>query len=268
MATSGTFTARETACGAMVNGKLYVIGGDTVDFSKPVNILEVFDPSTNTWSRPATTGEFRPVSRGTCSVVDGKIYVFGAGVNVFDPSTNTWSTPFTTGIFQGADNATSSALNGKIYVFGGGGSFSSDAAQVFDPATNTWDSITSMPTARSMLSSCVVDGKIYVLGGYTPHQELNTVEVFTPGPPDEVSSHSATLSVELSPNPTDGIITVHADNTKHVTIENLLGRSVLEVANPRASEFTLDLSKLPAGLYFARFEMASGEVKMRKIVKE
>jgi hypothetical protein len=74
--------------------------------------------------------------------------------------------------------------------------------------------------------------------------------------------------LRLSPNPTEGIIAVHAANIEHITIENLLGERVLEVANPRASEFTLDLSKLPAGIYFARFEMAGGEVVMRKVVKE
>jgi hypothetical protein len=117
------------------------------------------------------------------------------------------------------------------------------------------------------LSSCVVDGRIYALGGYTPHTTLNTVEVFTPGPPDEVSSAASASPIVLSPNPTDGLITLHADNTKHITIENLLGNRVLEVGYPRSPEFTLDLSKLPAGLYFARFEM-EGTVIMRKIVKE
>jgi hypothetical protein len=112
-----------------------------------------------------------------------------------------------------------------------------------------------------------VDGKIYVLGGYTPHRELNTVEVFTPGPPNSVPSPPGSPSFDFSPNPTEGIITIHDANIEHITVENLLGRSVLEAAAPRSPEFTLDLTKLPAGLYFARFEMA-GTVVMRKIVKE
>jgi photosystem II stability/assembly factor-like uncharacterized protein len=84
-------------------------------------------------------------------------------------------------------------------------------------------------------------------------------------------AQSSTITFDLiglSPNPTDGIITIHAANIEHVTVENLLGERVLEVANPRTSEFTLDLTKLPAGIYFARLEMASGVVEMRKIVKE
>jgi hypothetical protein len=75
-------------------------------------------------------------------------------------------------------------------------------------------------------------------------------------------------SIQLSPNPTGGIISIRADNIANITIENILGSRVLEVATPRSPEFTLDLTKLPAGLYFARFEMESGEVVMRKIVKE
>jgi len=67
-----------------------------------------------------------------------------------------------------------------------------------------------------------------------------------------------------------GLFNVHdaSLSTHKVIVFNLLGERVLEVANPRASEFTLDLSMLPAGIYFARFEMAGGAVEMRKIVVE
>ena len=87
-------------------------------------------------------------------------------------------------------------------------------------------------------------------------------------------SHSAiqkqviTSAIDLFPNPTDGILAVHADNIEHVTVENLLGERVFEVASPSPSDFSLDLSKLPAGIYFARFEMASRGVVMKKVVKE
>ena len=73
----------------------------------------------------------------------------------------------------------------------------------------------------------------------------------------------------LSPNPTTGIITVQntEQNISHITVSNILGEQMLELVKPNAPEFTLDLSKLPPGIYFARFVMA-GEVVTRKIVKE
>ncbi len=77
------------------------------------------------------------------------------------------------------------------------------------------------------------------------------------------------LSLSLSPNPTTGIITVHnaPANLLGVSILNVLGQTVLDLPHPNAPEFTLDLSKLPPGTYFARFSLPS-EVITRKILKE
>lgn len=75
--------------------------------------------------------------------------------------------------------------------------------------------------------------------------------------------------LRLSPNPTTGIISVHnsSANILHVTVSSILGESILELEHPNAPEFTLDLSKLPPGTYFARFSLPN-EVVTRKILKE
>jgi hypothetical protein len=75
--TTGTFTARQYLTSSVVNGKIYVMGGDTAGTINPVNTLEVFDPSNNTWSTPKTTGVFTPRMNLSSSVVDGNIYTFG-----------------------------------------------------------------------------------------------------------------------------------------------------------------------------------------------
>ena len=61
----------------------------------------------------------------------------------------------------------------KIYVIGGitGSSDSENSGytaitEVYDPETDTWETKTSMPTARSDLRANVVDGKIYLIGGW------------------------------------------------------------------------------------------------------
>jgi N-acetylneuraminic acid mutarotase len=41
-----------------------------------------------------------------------------------------------------------------------------DVNQVYDPATDTWENRTPMPTPRHRLGANVVDGKIYIIGGY------------------------------------------------------------------------------------------------------
>jgi RNA polymerase sigma factor (sigma-70 family) len=45
---------------------------------------------------------------------------------------------------------------------------------------DTWTKKTDMPTARSYTSSSVVNGKIYVIGGYTDKDILSTVEEYDP----------------------------------------------------------------------------------------
>jgi N-acetylneuraminic acid mutarotase len=66
----------------------------------------------------------------------------------------------------------------KIYCIGGKTSDEyTGVNEVYDPATNTWETKTSMPTARSWLTANVVNGKIYLMGGY-PDITLN--EVYDP----------------------------------------------------------------------------------------
>jgi len=55
--------------------------------------------------------------------------------------------------------------------------------EAYDPATDTWTRKADMPTARRTVAACVVDGRIYVLGGnasYASIELLPTVEVYDP----------------------------------------------------------------------------------------
>jgi N-acetylneuraminic acid mutarotase len=62
---------------------------------------------------------------------------------------------------------------------------------VFDTATNRWARAADLPTPRTVLSSCVIDGRIYAMGGAfsggSSQQEmlrtlrtLSVVEVYDP----------------------------------------------------------------------------------------
>jgi N-acetylneuraminic acid mutarotase len=85
-----------------------------------------------------------------------------------------------------------SVFGGKIYVFGGlmywihnrgPGSIVLNSVEVYDPKSDTWSDCAPMPTARTHLTTSIVDGKIYAIGGMgkSPnYSTLATVEIYDP----------------------------------------------------------------------------------------
>jgi N-acetylneuraminic acid mutarotase len=67
----------------------------------------------------------------------------------------------------------------KIYVLGGriyndeGYQAATDRVDVYDPAADSWQQMAAMPTARETNAAAVMDGKIYVSGGFTTSRELS-----------------------------------------------------------------------------------------------
>jgi len=177
--------ARWCHSAAVVNGKIYVIGGAGAD-NQPVASVEVYDPATGTWESRASM----PTARALFGVgtFGGLIYAVGgttigrdklAVVEAYDPATDTWT--------RRADmptprNALSAAVvDGKLYAIGGwgfdrpeGGWESVDPAargedfatvEIYDPATDSWAVGAAMPTPRNHMTACAVGRKIYVIGG-------------------------------------------------------------------------------------------------------
>lgn len=75
------------------------------------------------------------------------------------------------------------ASNGKIYGFGGytvyhpiGGTI----VEEYDPVSDQWSLKSPMPSERSGYSASMVNGKIYIIGGYSAGFDLSTVEVYDP----------------------------------------------------------------------------------------
>ena len=161
-------TGRHAPGAAMVNGKIYVIGGINASVMLAVN--EEYDPVTNTWATKAPM----PTARVSlvAVAVNNKIYAIG-GMNAsaipvatneeYDPATNTWSTKASMPTARTELGA--ATVNSKIYVIGGqyGTIFSTN--EEYDPATNTWAGKASMPTAREFPATAAVNNKIYAIGG-------------------------------------------------------------------------------------------------------
>jgi hypothetical protein len=79
---------------------------------------------------------------------------------------------------------------------------------------------------------------------------------------------SAPATIELSPNPTRGTITLTAVRAgERIEIMNLVGERVMAVAGAGGSERTIDLAELPAGTYFIRISDGRS-ARSTMIVKE
>jgi hypothetical protein len=161
---------------AVVNGKIYAVGGsvDTivgpVGYTGHVGTNEEYDPETDTWVFKASM----PTARScfAIAVCQGKIYCIGGylgdarvtGVNeVYAPETDTWETkasmPTARWLLQ-AD-----VVGGKIYLISGSDDKSDllSVTEVYDPATDSWTTKAPIPTGTNLYASAVVNNKIYII---------------------------------------------------------------------------------------------------------
>ena len=184
---------------AVVNGKIYAIGGSTASGFEPsippssaygninlggfVGTNEEYDPATDAWTYRAPM----PTPRMALAIAayQNKIYCIGGrsvagdvsggytAVNeVYDPVTNTWETkapmPTATGWLI------ANVVDDKIYVIDYSGK-----NYVYEPATNSWTTKPPVPASAFMgYASAVLDKKIYVIGGLTPDQDSNQNSIY------------------------------------------------------------------------------------------
>ena len=204
-------TARGDLGVAVVNGKIYAIGGfvsTNEEYNPYSKVNEEYDPATNTW----TTKKDMPTGRNHfgIAVYKNKIYVIGGchqtlsntGVNeVYDPATDSWETmsPMPT-----PRSTSAHVVNDKIYLIGGISWLTNTQAnisnlnEIYDPATDTWLYGKPIPTAVSSYASVVIDNKIYVIGGLLSPQGAwtNLTQVYDP----KTDSWSLRRSPPLSAN--------------------------------------------------------------------
>lgn len=136
-------TGRYNSSSAVINDEIYVIGGYIETEGVSTDIVEIYNPKTNTWrsgiSMPVT------INSQCSSVVNSKIYVF-SGTNTYNDVNN----EFFTGTIE------------------------------YDLLTSTWSTKANIAIIRRDASSCVVNNKIYLLGGYPQASTTIYTEEYNP----------------------------------------------------------------------------------------
>ncbi len=176
--------ARRSSAVGVVDGKIYVIGGQGSD-GRNVAHVEVYDPVKDTWSKKSNM----PTPRYClfAGVVNGEIYAIGGGsrkVEVYNPAMDEWTKKADMPTARSC--STVGVVDGKIYVIGGTMAVGApwpgiSTVEEYNPVTNTWAKKADMPTPRLDLGGSVVDGKIYAIGGTSRNLvPVSIVEVYDP----------------------------------------------------------------------------------------
>ena len=71
----------------------------------------------------------------------------------------------------------------------------------------------------------------------------------------------------LHPNPTTGLVTITGENLRQAEVHNTLGQRVA-CTTGKSEHITIDISNLPAGVYFVKITDEEGRKCVRKVVKE
>jgi N-acetylneuraminic acid mutarotase len=193
-------TKRLEVAGVALDSKIYIIGG--MDQKGTTDRVEVFNVETQKWSKLTPLPE--KLNHAAAATFNGKIYVVGgfngSGVStkflfIYDPLSDKWKKGENMPTARGS--LTAKFVNGTLYAIGGDQTVLYDLNKVYnpqgvvatneayDPKTNSWTKKSPMPTPRDHLSSAVVEGRIFVIGGRQPDvgplfKDLNQNERYDP----------------------------------------------------------------------------------------
>ncbi|CAG0879520.1 unnamed protein product, partial [Darwinula stevensoni] len=173
--------------GMVVSGSniLYLAGGESPDGRASAGMWK-YDPVFDGWMQLADMNV--PRSELGLVMVDGMVYAVGGWegstrletAECYDPATNTWS--FIAPMKLAVTSPAVVSHNGYLYVAGGAvleDGDGIDKVQRYDPKTNTWTELAQMLIPRSGAVACVLQQKIYVIGGWHASTEnTNKVECY------------------------------------------------------------------------------------------
>jgi N-acetylneuraminic acid mutarotase len=206
---TATGLPRQNGAAGVLNGLLYVAGGDTkpaATFTR-TGSTQSYDPSTTTWTTLANMNVPRTLVAG--DAVGGRFFVVGgldtggnvtAAVEGYDPSPSCVPDPgpppvTCPGTIPPVGWTSVHAMNhgrvrhraltfgGALYVFGGDDSSNALVAspEAYNPDTDSWADLAPMIVPRDDVAVAAQNGFIYVIGGRSATSAaVTTVERYDP----------------------------------------------------------------------------------------
>ncbi|MCO6450253.1 MAG: hypothetical protein J5I90_05635 [Caldilineales bacterium] len=177
------FTPRSRAAAGVIDGRLYVVGGETS--SDDTDALEVYDPESDSWqSLPP-----RPIAaRGAAAAgIDGNLYVAGGcsdhepldRLDRFDPQSGEWQQ--LASLPEPRCGLALVSYNGRLYAAGGwDGSQVTDSLFVYDIASDHWEEGRRLPAPRAFAGAAMLRDVIYLAGGHDGVSEQADLWAYDP----------------------------------------------------------------------------------------
>jgi hypothetical protein len=188
---------------AVLNGKIYAIGGVTVAETTCLSVIEEYDPAKDIWTRKRDLPS--PLAWCSACTVDDKIYVFGGWngggaiqtVMEYDPNADKWTKKTDMPDAMLFLPKSAPVINGKVYIMGGLNNLVSSKMQIYDLKTDTWTKGLDMPTARYSSAAVAHKNKIFVFGGATgadfannqmPTPKVEEYDIYGGNPPKAINA--------------------------------------------------------------------------------
>ena len=173
-------TARQELAVAVLDGKVFVIGGyDTSGASTAV--VEVYDPASDTWRAAAPLP--LATNHNAAAVVDGVLLAFGGTsprVFAYSAAHDSWSELTPMRYTHGGTPAVA-VIGGKLYVAGGTGpDMAGNELELYDPKARAWQTLAPMGIPRNHTAGGTIHGKFYVVGGRGHPLASTALEVYDP----------------------------------------------------------------------------------------
>jgi N-acetylneuraminic acid mutarotase len=175
--------AVSAAMAAVVNGKIYVIGG-VPELAIASDAVQEYNPATDTWTIKTSMIDSR--YSAAVAMYNNLIYIAGgsgpgttlASLLWFDPAMNVWSAG--SPMSQVRTGSAGAAIGDQILLYGGYNTQSSYLGSVedYDPALDTWTTRASTGIERRDMGVSLVNGLLYAFGGNNVNRSLDLVSAY------------------------------------------------------------------------------------------